>query len=733
MEKDLKKERKEKEKNKVLEPPPECLKASNESYECNSNAKPQGRRWSLNIELLALNMYRRSPRAYAYLQGLLFTYLPTIATISLLSRSIVVHIGINQILLDALTKNAQKMSELDRHCVILFDEMSINPRLLYDEGRDRVIGYQDYGKDMPHLNKSKVACKALIFMIRGPNSNWKQPFVYYFNEQGAMSFDLIQLIPEVINAVNATGFKVRGIIADQASTNESALNGLITGGKKIDTQEHPYFFVGEEVQGKIYVVFDWPHMIQCFRNNWLGDYATWQKNNLGRDRMSYPGNVVFWGPQKIRGYWKHIMILFSLHQLEGATTITENMMFPLARIKMRVCYTVRLLSATVSRAFNNNMFLKYFKSRVQNIPATDPLSDCSGTQYIIAQINCLFDYVNGPSSSEKNSPPERCHVTAQSEHVQVWNEYRQVLKETKIETRQNVKVQERTINNMVKSLMSMKLLWQDLRKDGFNELDLRNLNQDPLENFNGLVRQQCGTNDNPTAVMFESSLKSILVTRFSAGSIKGTNCTKESSKFLIDQHDLIRPVQKQKKIELAEPELISSQDSQYPCLHIADYDSSSDGGDMYDVLCEKIDNIPGSENMFLISKIFRHMKFSCEECREAFIDNADNSLGPSQHLQHVVRRAVEVFDECVIPCLHDLDIGKQTLYKFKDELKTDWLDCTKDHRNTTKDKFLRLMARLLIERECGRRNAQYIIDHARATNAAKISQQAFRNHHQPHL
>lgn len=46
---------------------PEGLRALNNTHKKNASAKPQGRRWSLDIKLLALNIYRRGPRAYSYL------------------------------------------------------------------------------------------------------------------------------------------------------------------------------------------------------------------------------------------------------------------------------------------------------------------------------------------------------------------------------------------------------------------------------------------------------------------------------------------------------------------------------------------------------------------------------------------------------------------------------------------------------------------------------------------
>lgn len=245
------------------------------------------------MNILKIKFKKKRVLSGRFLQSLVFSCFPTIATLLALSRDIDIGVGISNVLMDALSKKTNEMIELDKHCVLLFDEMAIKPRLLYDVGKDRVIGYQDFGDDMPYLtNTPKVASKALVFMVRGLNRDWKQPFAYYFSEKGISSEDLAVLIPKIINAVNSTGLKVRGVVMDQASTNSSALNILITGSKTIEKHNYPYFFVGEEIKNKVYVVFDWPHMVKCFRNNWLGNFFTWQKDNPGVDRLIYPGNIV---------------------------------------------------------------------------------------------------------------------------------------------------------------------------------------------------------------------------------------------------------------------------------------------------------------------------------------------------------------------------------------------------------------------------------------------------------
>lgn len=627
--------------------------------------------------------------------------------------------------MNALRQKIDDVIELDRHCVLLFDEMSIKPRLLYDVAQDRVIGYQDYGKEIPCLSDTpKVATKALVFMIRGLNRNWKQPIAHYFTEKGITSEELALLIPIIIKAVNATGLKVRGVIADQASTNSSGLNLLISGTKTMNKKSYPYFFVGEEIKNKVFVIFDWPHMVKCFRNNWLGDFKTWQTDNPGVDRLNYPGNIVYWGGNIICGYWRHLTILFSLHRAEKDTVITEKMMFPLSKTKMRVCYAVKLLSNTIANAFDSTQFRIYFQRFLKVLPFDSGLRDYSGTKKIIFHMNRLFDYVNGPSDSEIAPPPTRRNVTTETDHIQVWDEYREVLEKTEIKSPDGKKIKERCINNMVRSLLAMKLLWEELLEDGFTTLFLRRLNQDPLENLFGLIRQLCGANDNPTAGMFQSALKSVVITRFSGLSIKGTNCLKDSSNFLIDQKDLIRFQHKKKTNTLPEPESIPSKSKHYPCIHIPDYESGTDD-EMNEFLGEQADKTSES-NMFFLSKFFRRMSFECDDCKKAFInlEENENYCEPTDELRHIVKRSINIFNDAVVPNLHHPDLGLQTSCKLKDNLKMDWVKCI-DHHEIIKNKCIGLLTRLLIERECGRRNMEYVVAHARATNAQKIAQQAF--------
>lgn len=86
-------------------------------------------------------------------------------------------------------------------------------------------------------------------------------------------------------------------------------------------------------------------------------------------------------------------------------------------------------------------------------------------------------------------------------------------------------------------------LWNVLEAAGFKSLNLRFLNQDPLENFFGQVRARGGCNSNPTCMGFISNFKTLLINSFfSEGSKEhnqGFNCEHDEADPLTDFSNMI--------------------------------------------------------------------------------------------------------------------------------------------------------------------------------------------------
>jgi len=95
----------------------------------NSRCKPRGRRWNFEEKILALSMLKRSPKSYILLQTF---RLPSGRTLKSLLNTIHCRTGINTHVFDALCHSLQKMSEKDRYCCLLFDEMLIRENVWFN-------------------------------------------------------------------------------------------------------------------------------------------------------------------------------------------------------------------------------------------------------------------------------------------------------------------------------------------------------------------------------------------------------------------------------------------------------------------------------------------------------------------------------------------------------------------------------------------------------------------------
>jgi len=107
----------------------------------NSRHKPRGRRWNFEEKILTLSLFKRSPKSYILLQMLF--HLPSGRTLQSLLNTVHFRTGINTHVFDALHHSLQKMSEKDRYCCHLFDEMFIRENVWINQKFDCIEGFED--------------------------------------------------------------------------------------------------------------------------------------------------------------------------------------------------------------------------------------------------------------------------------------------------------------------------------------------------------------------------------------------------------------------------------------------------------------------------------------------------------------------------------------------------------------------------------------------------------------
>lgn len=167
----------------------------------NCGKKPNGRRYNSDQKNLALAMYKQSAKAYRFMQRIFI--MPSNTTIGTHSAQLFIQPGIDLKLMDFIADKVKDFSEMDKYCVLIWDEVSLKPHIDYSPSRDIIEGFVDV--EMRH---PLFATHALTYMVRGIKIPFKQPVAFYYTENlnGAT---LSELIRNVTVAVMKTGNQVK--------------------------------------------------------------------------------------------------------------------------------------------------------------------------------------------------------------------------------------------------------------------------------------------------------------------------------------------------------------------------------------------------------------------------------------------------------------------------------------------------------------------------------------------
>lgn len=126
--------------------------------------------------------------------------LPTRQTLIAHAAGIRFKEGLNQNLMNFIKEVVSKMGPLEKVCTIGWDEMSLTSSLHFDHVKDYIDGFEDLGSK----RTNHFATHALVFMVRGVKSAYKQPISYFLTEN-LNAVELGELIKLVIKAVIDTG------------------------------------------------------------------------------------------------------------------------------------------------------------------------------------------------------------------------------------------------------------------------------------------------------------------------------------------------------------------------------------------------------------------------------------------------------------------------------------------------------------------------------------------------
>ena len=232
--------------------------------------KSRGRRFTTDEKVFALSLLKQSPRGYRLLKRSFA--LPSRRTLMALLNKVPFRHGINASIIKALKCDVEHMESLDKCCILMYDEMSINPGLHYNRRDDKIEGFSSFDK--------KFANHVMVFMIKGLRRKWKQPVAYYFTNSGMGAADLVRLIKEIILKLEGIGLYIMSTVCDQLSTNAKAIKMLLEATERDHLRanmENRMF--GFKVNGhEVIPLYDVPHLLKGLRNNLLQYNATFTLN-----------------------------------------------------------------------------------------------------------------------------------------------------------------------------------------------------------------------------------------------------------------------------------------------------------------------------------------------------------------------------------------------------------------------------------------------------------------------
>lgn len=158
----------------------------------NFKKSPKGRRWDMDSKIIALRLYKRSPRCYKLLRRVIC--LPTPSSLKSLLTKFNMSVGINDQIFNVLKKTIKEQDSSENNYILMFDEMSIKKNLFYNKKEDLIEGYQDHALQG---RSPQMATHALVFMIGGIRKKLKQPIAYYFSSGSVTADRLSVLLKEV--------------------------------------------------------------------------------------------------------------------------------------------------------------------------------------------------------------------------------------------------------------------------------------------------------------------------------------------------------------------------------------------------------------------------------------------------------------------------------------------------------------------------------------------------------
>lgn len=178
------------------------------------------RRFNLEEKLLCLTLMKQSRKSYKLLQSMFA--LPTTRTLNRLAEKMTIEPGMNPKIFQFIKNKVKYWNTEHKLCTIVFDEISLTSHLTFNEKKDEIHGFVDVAGE----RKKRFCDHALVLMVRGICSSWRQSVAFYFCEGTISAAALQNILKELVAQVAQAGLIPLGLVCDQGSTFRTAIKAF---------------------------------------------------------------------------------------------------------------------------------------------------------------------------------------------------------------------------------------------------------------------------------------------------------------------------------------------------------------------------------------------------------------------------------------------------------------------------------------------------------------------------
>lgn len=452
--------------------------------------------------------------------------LPSHRTLRRRVQGVIFKPGIQQDIFEFLKIKIEHFSdERERDCCLILDEMSIIPGKMYDVGSKGYIGFVSLGEGSSTL--STLATHALVFMLAGVNSRWKQTVGYHLTGDSVKGNLLAKEINDILIKATRIGLNVISVTSDMGSSNQAFWKEHnIIAGRYSEIKN--FFPHPSDTTLNVYVIADPVHLFKNIRSTFLNNQTVelppevMQKNKLVHQsaQSSHLNDLVQYQEQ----------LRFKL-----APKLHEEDLTPSHFATMKVSSASHVISHSVSSG------LKYLAEELKR-------PEYLTTAWFLDQIEKWFKLM---SSRHPVFALSKINSVAYGDAIQFLESFINLFKDLKFGQKGSWKPCQKGVLISTTSILEIQKLCLEERNYQF--LLTGRFTQDCVENLFSLVRTKQAV---PNPLQFKSNLKIIMLSQYMKDVSKGSYEMDEREDFS-DYLDLMKTKEianKDEKLPLIVPE-----------------------------------------------------------------------------------------------------------------------------------------------------------------------------------